>query len=73
MTREDLMTCEEIAELVDRSVPTIWRWNGTGRMPAPVIATGRCCWSRREIEAWIAGGCKSRAEWEERKAVARKR
>jgi prophage regulatory protein len=52
----DLMLREERSKIVPLSETTIWRMERRGEFPRRIqIAPKRVAWSRREVEAWIAG------------------
>lgn len=53
----ELLDVQSVAALCQFSRRHVLRMVADGRMPAP-LKVGRCVrWSRRAIEAWIAGGC----------------
>jgi predicted DNA-binding transcriptional regulator AlpA len=60
-----LLDAGELAALTQRSVRSVWRDNGAGRLPRPVRLGGAVRWRRGEILAWIDAGCPSRESWEE--------
>ena len=54
------------ADLVQRSVASLHRDNAAGRLPRPVRIGTSVRWRVSDIEAWLARGCPSRAEFETR-------
>ncbi|WP_354700068.1 excisionase and transcriptional regulator [Paraconexibacter sp. AEG42_29] len=54
LTRTDIMTAAEVAELLTVATTTVYEWARSGTIPA--LRRGRVIRFRRwEIEAWIAG------------------
>lgn len=57
-TESVLMTAEEIAELLQLSVRSVWRLRSSGGIPKPVRIGGTTVrWRRVEIMEWVAAGC----------------
>ena len=52
-----LINVDHVAELTGLGARTIWRFAGSGQLPAPLKIGGRRLWSRDQIENWIAAGC----------------
>jgi excisionase family DNA binding protein len=57
-----LMTVRQVAELCEISPRTVRRLADGGRMPTPTKLGALIRWSRPEIEAWIASGCRPPTE-----------
>lgn len=54
LTAADIMTADEVAQLLTVAPATVYEWARTGTLPA--LRRGRVVRFRRwEIEAWIAG------------------
>lgn len=50
---ENLVSYEEIAELLSVQKATVWRWKSVGMLPEPVGAiSGRHIWLRSTILEW---------------------
>lgn len=54
-----LIDVEQVASLLRCSPRTVYRLSDAGRMPAPVRLGSLVRWRRVDVEAWIAGGCKT--------------
>jgi predicted DNA-binding transcriptional regulator AlpA len=54
-----LVDVKTVAKLLDCSERHVTRLQEAGLMPAPIRLGRLCKWSRKVIEAWIAGGCKA--------------
>lgn len=59
-----LMTKTDIAELLERTVRTVYRLQRQGKLPGSVNIGSQRVWSRKEVTHWIDSGCPSRREWE---------
>jgi excisionase family DNA binding protein len=59
-----LLTKDHMAELLGRTVRTIYRWESQGRIPSSVNVGTQRVWVRDEIMHWISSGCPSRRVWE---------
>ena len=57
-----LVSAEVAAQLLGISVKYFWQLDRSGKIPLPVRGFGgrRKLWSIRELDAWIAKGCKPR-------------
>ena len=64
-----LLSAGQLAQLLGISTRTLWRRDGAGDLPRPVMVGPTKRWRRGEIEAWVAGGCPSRTEWDTRKEI----
>jgi excisionase family DNA binding protein len=61
---DELITLEEMSDLLKVSVSTLRLWKRQGGLPEPHRMTGRTLrWNRTEIETWISSGCPSQLEW----------
>lgn len=54
LTRADLMTAHEVAELLDVAATTVYEWARVGTLPAVRLGARSIRFLRWEIEAWIA-------------------
>ena len=54
-----LIDVGQVAYLMRCSPRTVYRLSDAGRMPAPVRLGSLVRWRRVDVEAWIAGGCKT--------------
>ncbi len=53
-----LLSAARVAELLDTSERSIWRWVSAGRIIPPVrIGDGTTRWRLTELLAWIDAGC----------------
>jgi excisionase family DNA binding protein len=52
-----VITVEELAELMQTSVRSIWRWNSQHSIPKPLRIGGSVRWRRDEVLKWIEQGC----------------
>lgn len=59
-----LLTKDHMAELLGRTVRTIYRWESQGRIPSSVNVGTQRVWVRDEIMHWISSGCPFRRVWE---------
>ncbi len=52
-----LVTVEQVAEMLQIATRSVWRLRDSGKMPSP-ISLGKCVrWKADEMEAWITDGC----------------
>ena len=54
-----LVDVQSVAVMLDCSSRHVYRLSDAGRMPAPVRLGSLVRWRRVDVEAWIAGGCKT--------------
>jgi excisionase family DNA binding protein len=54
-TAKYLLTAYEVAERLDISVRTVWRWTALGELPAPVRRGRVVRWKVADIEACVQG------------------
>ena len=47
----DLIKSNTLCNMFDISVPTLYRWVKSGKLPKPMVANNRRYWKRDEIEA----------------------
>ena len=59
-----LLTKDHMAELLGRTIRTIYRWESQGRIPSSVNVAAQRMWRRDEIMHWIDSSCPSRRVWE---------
>jgi predicted DNA-binding transcriptional regulator AlpA len=52
-----LITAAELAEMLNVSLRTLWRWRSGRKVPEPVQLGGVVRWRLDEIRKWIADGC----------------
>jgi excisionase family DNA binding protein len=53
-----LLDVEQVAALLHCSKSHIYRLSDAGRMPAPVKLGALIRWTRADLDAWLAGGCR---------------
>jgi len=54
-TAKYLLTAHEVAERLDISVRTVWRWTALGELPAPVRRGRVVRWKVADVEAYVQG------------------
>ena len=54
-----LVDVQAVALILNCSSRHVYRLTDAGRMPAPVRLGSLVRWRRADVEAWIAGGCKT--------------
>lgn len=59
-----LVDIEQLAFLLNRSVPSLERDASAGRLPASVRLGHSRRWRRQEIRRWVEAGCPPRQIWE---------
>ncbi|HOD96470.1 MAG TPA: helix-turn-helix domain-containing protein [Candidatus Hydrogenedentes bacterium] len=52
-----LLTVNSLADKLEVSRRTIWRWRDSGALPAPVRIGGTVRWRNDVINAWMAANC----------------
>jgi predicted DNA-binding transcriptional regulator AlpA len=52
-----LITVEQLAKIVQKSVRSVWRMRSAGQVPAPVNVGGGVRWRVDDIRRWIEEGC----------------
>ena len=67
-----LLTKHHIAELLERTVRTVYRLESQGRIPSSVNVGNQRMWMRDEIMHWISSGCPPRRVWEKNHPKYRK-
>jgi len=67
-----VVDARRLAKLLDAGVRTIRTWDAAGRLPSPLRLGGKVVWRLDEIRDWLAAGAPRRAEWQARRAAARK-
>lgn len=55
---EPLIDVRAVAEMCGVSVWLLYKMAGNGRMPKPIKIGRLLRWKRRDVERWIAGGCR---------------
>jgi predicted DNA-binding transcriptional regulator AlpA len=66
---QKLLSIKDLAQLLRRSVASLYRDDAAGRLPAAVWIGGSKRWRSAEIDAWIQAGLPPRREWEDRRAA----
>jgi prophage regulatory protein len=60
-----LLPARQAAVLCGVSTATWWRWDASGRNPAPLRLSAGCVrWRRAELMEWAAAGCPDRRTWQ---------
>lgn len=59
-----LLNKHKMAELLGRSVRTIYRLESKGELPSSVNVGSQRLWVQEEVSNWIAAACPSRRVWE---------
>lgn len=59
-----LLTKHHLAELLRRSVRTIYRLESEGKLPSSVNVGSQRLWVQEEVSNWIAAACPTRQAWE---------
>lgn len=49
-----MMTVKQVAEALEVSERSVWRWSATGILPPGIKIGGVVRWPRRTIEEWLA-------------------
>lgn len=60
-----LLSAKALARILSTSVRTIWRYAGSGRLPANLKIAGSVRWRQSDIEKWVKMGCPDRKEFEQ--------
>jgi prophage regulatory protein len=54
VTSEQLLTIQEVADLLKVSKRTVWRWLRQGRLPVPIRCSERCIrWQASVVRAYL--------------------
>ena len=61
------LTATELATRLGISRAHVWKLLSLGRLPAPVRLGRAVRWDKRVIDAWLAAGAPSAAQWERMK------
>lgn len=64
ITMPVLLTVGDLAEMLNTSPRSVYRFNAEGKVPASLRLGQQPRWRRTEIESWIEAGMPSRCEWE---------
>jgi predicted DNA-binding transcriptional regulator AlpA len=59
-----LLTKNHMAELLERTIRTIYRLESQGRIPSSVNVGNQRVWMRDEIMHWVDSSCPPRRAWE---------
>lgn len=54
---KQLLTVQDVAQMLQLSVRKIWEMRDCGHLPSPVRFGRSVRWRQSDIEAWIADGC----------------
>jgi excisionase family DNA binding protein len=54
-----LLDVRAVAAMLDCSPRHVYRLSDAGRMPPPVRIGALVRWRRTDLDAWLAGGCRS--------------
>ena len=71
MFTKRLLDAKAVAEMLSLSKRTIFRINGSGKMPRPVRIGGSIRWIESQISEWISLGCPDRQTFEIRTGGAK--
>ncbi len=52
-----LLTVDDVADILKVSPRTIWRMRSSRQLPKPVKIGGGIRWRQPDIETWISEGC----------------
>lgn len=61
------LTARELASRLGISRAHVWKLLSLGRLPEPVRLGRAVRWDKRVIDAWLAAGAPSAAQWEQMK------
>ena len=67
-----VVDARRLAKFLCAGLRTIRSWDAAGKLPAPIHIGGKVVWRLDEIRDWLAAGAPRRAEWQARRAAARK-
>ena len=67
-----VVDARRLAKFLCAGLRTIRSWHAAGKLPAPIHIGGKVVWRADEIRDWLAAGAPRRAEWQARRAAARK-
>ena len=67
-----LLTVRDLSRLLSVSVPTLWRWDASGKLPRAIKIGGIKRWPRATIEEWITLGCIPQKEFEALRTAERR-
>ena len=60
-----LVSADTAATLLGISKRLFYSMHSSGKLgPLPIKFGSRSLWRRKELEAWVDGGCKERQQWE---------
>lgn len=48
-----LLSAKQVAIALGASVPSVWRWNSEGTIPASIKINGLTRWDSAELDAWL--------------------
>ena len=67
-----VVDARRLAKFLCAGLRTVRSWDAAGKLPAPIRLGGKVVWRTDEIRDWLAAGAPRRAEWQARRAAARK-
>ena len=67
-----VVDARRLAKFLCAGLRTVRTWDAAGKLPAPIHIGGKVVWRTAEIREWLAAGAPGRAEWQARRAAARK-
>ena len=59
-----MLRADDLAKLLRMSKRTVFRYECSGRVPAPLRIGGSVRWLGSEIQAWLDAGAPDRKTWE---------
>lgn len=63
---ERLLNVKDVAARTNLSTRAIWNFRDMGIMPTAIKVGGAVRWREKDIDSWIAGGCKDCRTHEQR-------
>ena len=67
-----VVDARRLAKFLCAGLRTVRAWDAAGKLPSPIRLGGKVVWRLDEIRDWLAAGAPRRAEWQARRAAARK-
>ena len=64
-----VVDAKRLAKLLGKSLRTIRTLDAAGKLPVPLRIGGSVMWRIEDINAWLAAGAPSRAQWVARMAT----
>ena len=63
-TLRELITANQLADMLSISERTLYRLKSIGQLPEPIVLGGSVRWRLTEVREWIANGCPKPPEFE---------